>query len=289
MASYGELQVAEFLGEAKHASAGSDASNKGNVEVHSLCVSRERTQEQINNKEKSTTLFCGHIPKGGKKAEHAAAAVEGKLAEIGETAAALGREDLKEHTSTLKFSKAKGGEGWMADHQTGENAMCDVIEQQNYKLLMTTEIVPGFRRMPVWQRQQLCRMARDFCFEHKADNLCKEARKGLFDWAVQQGDIDPKNKEHQFATGFVYAWNVHKAFGRPCGKKMTGADRCNMHADFMAWLRERELTFEIKWVRDLGPIVGDRFWAVFKNATLIYALRPCFLHDEGPGGDGDAT
>jgi hypothetical protein len=49
MASIGELQVAEFLGNAKHASGGSDASNKGNREVHALTVTRERTEEQVSH------------------------------------------------------------------------------------------------------------------------------------------------------------------------------------------------------------------------------------------------
>lgn len=111
MTLYGELQVAEFLGQANHAGAYTDASNKGDVEVHSLCVGKERTEEQMKNKDKATVLFCGHITKGAKDAESAAAAVSGKLEEIGETAEAVGRGDLKEHCNTIKFSKAKGGEG----------------------------------------------------------------------------------------------------------------------------------------------------------------------------------
>ena len=174
-------------------------------------------------------------------------------------ARACGREDLTEHTNTLKLSKAKGGEGFMGDHQVGENCMWDTLEQQNYVyLIRNPNVIPGFARMPKWQQQKICRFARDFCYEHKADNLCKETRKELFDEAVRNGDIDKTNKDQQYATGFVYAWNIHKAIGRPCGKKMTGADWCNVHHNFMAWLREREMTFEMNWVKALGPIVCDR-------------------------------
>jgi len=90
----GELQIAEFLGGAKHASGASDASNKGNQEFHGLTVSKERTAEQVANSTHATTMFCGHITKAGKDAKHAADAIEGKLEEICETAVALGREDL---------------------------------------------------------------------------------------------------------------------------------------------------------------------------------------------------
>ncbi len=49
MVSIGELQIACFLGEAKHASSRSDTSNKGNKEVHALTVTREWTAEQVKN------------------------------------------------------------------------------------------------------------------------------------------------------------------------------------------------------------------------------------------------
>jgi hypothetical protein len=94
MASIGELQITEFLGEAKHASGGSDTSNKGNKEFHTpkqeaKAVTQECTEQQTQDYKQACTLFCGHIMKVGKDLKHAAAAVTCKLEEISKTAAAL--------------------------------------------------------------------------------------------------------------------------------------------------------------------------------------------------------
>ena len=86
MTSYGELQIAEFLGDTKHVSGFTDASNKGQgsnlSEYHALCVGGERNQQQIDDNEKPPNLFCGHIPKALKSSAAAAAAVTGKFEDI---------------------------------------------------------------------------------------------------------------------------------------------------------------------------------------------------------------
>ncbi len=40
-----------------------------------------------------------------------------------------------------------------------------------------------------------------------------------------------------------------------------------MNTDFVMWLKERELTMEIKMLWALSPITGVSFWSVFKNTA----------------------
>eukprot|EP00961_Rhodomonas_salina_P004023 55373-Rhodomonas_salina.1 len=70
-----------------------------------------------------------------------------------------------------------------------------------------------------------------------------------------------------------WLWSTHKLLGHP--SKYT-TEHCK-HEAFKVWINSLE-SWSAKskaffLLRSLGPLVGDRFWAVFKNAACIYALR----------------
>jgi hypothetical protein len=61
------------------------------------------------------------------------------------------------------------------------------------------------------------------------------------------------------------------------GKNGSG-EQCNMYKDFKAWLNRAGKKQEMEWLHSLGPFIGDRFWAIFKNTAYKYILKDAIFH-----------
>ena len=66
-------------------------------------------------------------------------------------------------------------EGGMTDHTAGESATLDLLEDKVYAHLERT-MGAAFTDKTEEEKQDMCKIHRGFCYEHKIDNLCKEVR-----------------------------------------------------------------------------------------------------------------
>jgi hypothetical protein len=63
----------------------------------------------------------------------------------------------------------------MTDHAPTESATLDLVEDVVYKHLERT-LGAAFTDKTEEEKQDMCKIHRGFCYEHKVDNLCKEVR-----------------------------------------------------------------------------------------------------------------
>eukprot|EP00961_Rhodomonas_salina_P032981 444044-Rhodomonas_salina.1 len=77
----------------------------------------------------------------------------------------------------------------MTDHAGGETAMVDILEGKVAEYLTQT-MGSAFTDKTKEEQVDMCRMHRRFCYEHKIDNLCKEASAGLAKWAAENKYLD---------------------------------------------------------------------------------------------------
>ena len=61
----------------------------------------------------------------------------------------------------------------MTDHAPGESATLDLLEDKVYAHLERT-MGAAFTDKTEEEKQDMCKIHRGFCYEHKIDNLCKE-------------------------------------------------------------------------------------------------------------------
>ena len=266
MYSLNMLMVGDVVGSAEHISAGVDSSNKGAKDLQAA-VFHTSTRER--------PLFAGQRQRTAKDGKGWADAFEDIVNDINEIASAAG--PAYQHATAAEFNIAsfasgKNGDGFMTDHCQIETKGIDELEARIR--VWATENIRHFSEQTEEEKNSFCYVARGFCFQHKADNIAKAGKESFKKFRTLTKTLDAKRtKELSFSSGITFCWCAHKCLGMP----NSVATDLNLHYDFVLWLKKQGRENELTVVKSLGPLVGDRFWAVYKNAALIYYLRNAIM------------
>jgi len=159
-------------------------------------------------------------------------------------------------------------EGFMSDHCQIETLGIDELEKRCR--IWCEANIPDFSGKTEEEKSEFCYLARGFCFQHKADNVAKAGKESFKQFRIKSGLMTAKSKRDlALASGVTFCWCAHKCVGMP----NSSATELNLHYDFKIWLKKKGMEKELTVLQALGPLVGDRFWAVYKNAAMIYYLR----------------
>lgn len=232
--------------------------------------------------EQARVLTLGSLPTAsgeaadGAKAVMAQIAAVRRLVEMVEQGATEGdiamSASMQIVASKINIAMLKSA---MHDHQQGEDKLCDLLEQEILK--WKKENVADFNKLTEKEQEDLSTIVRGYCFEHKIDNLGKAVVRGLSDFAKAGSFLPAKESgsRHTPPAGKTWLHACHKLIGRKHCK--ASGETTNLNADFKYHLEENHLEAAAKMIDSLGPLVGDRFWANFKTAALLYGLAPTIV------------
>jgi hypothetical protein len=103
--------------------------------------------------------------------------------------------------------------------------------------------------------------------------LHPQACLGLQKWSIEMSYLSVTDLEGlKLLTGKTWLWSTHKLLGHE--SSMT--TQHSKHGVFKTWIETLPWSCRTKartMLQSLGPLVGDRFWAVFKNAACMFGLR----------------
>jgi hypothetical protein len=165
-----------------------------------------------------------------------------------------------------KFVAANGGQGMLTDHAAGETKIGDIYEEW---VLTEMQKDAVFAEKPLPEQQLAARFFRAFCYEHKIDNIGKEIVVALNNLSIDAGDLAPADLGRgKFPdTGINLIKSIHKMVG-----KSSSGDSLLLHSDFLRYCQNKGYTDVVTVLHSLGPHVGDRFWALFKNASRVFYM-----------------
>mmetsp|Transcript_43434 Transcript_43434/g.88858 ORF Transcript_43434/g.88858 Transcript_43434/m.88858 type:complete len:736 (+) Transcript_43434:176-2383(+) len=188
--------------------------------------------------EKPRIDFIAHIPMASGSAQHGAKAVVDALDDVVHACAAAGNEDVAEMIN-IGFIN----EGCITDHAQGEVATADALEEMRHLYFELN--MPGYAEKTREEQCDISGFKRHYCLDHKIDNLGKEGVTAFKEWAIEDGFVK-KNLMGGLCTRKNWVWCAHKLLGIPSAKTTD---------------------------TNLGPLVGDRFWANYFNAACLYAIH----------------
>ena len=164
----------------------------------------------------------------------------------------------------------------MHDHTAGEDKLIDLLEEEIVKWKKLN--VAGYADLSEAEQDDLSRIVRGYCFDHKIDNLGKAIVRGLGDFCTA-GEFLPTDAcgktRHTPPKATTWIHACHKLIGRKHGK--AGGETTNINTDFRMHLQENDLHDGEAMLDSLGPLVGCRFWANMKTAALLYGLAPVIV------------
>jgi hypothetical protein len=118
-----ELQVSEFLQDAKSVSAGTDGTDRGQGEMNALVLHKEG--KEVGDKPQS--MLAGLTACHAKTAEATIEALETKFGHLSQTAKAFNKPNADDINISI-ITKGRGGGGIMSDHKFGETKAIDLAE-----------------------------------------------------------------------------------------------------------------------------------------------------------------
>ena len=175
MQNIGRLHVAETVVKATNTCLIMDGSNKNSRKYRSALYGVNGEKEG----DAPIEVFNGFEECVSGRAEDEAATI---ITQLEKTQAVYKAMHEDNPAMGDKINIAMFTDGTMTDHAGGESAAIDVIEQRIKEHFINT--IPGFIDKTEEEKIDMVRLHRGFCFEHKIDNLCKEACLGMSKWAI---------------------------------------------------------------------------------------------------------
>ena len=259
MNALADVMVAEAISNAQSRTLSFDGSNVG-VKDH------QGIQAHLDGR----AYQLGLQQKYSKTGEHGAEAIMSRMQDINATVDFVKERgvsvEVTQEVHPILFAGTQGGS--MTDHAQNETKTVDVLEVECRK--WCEKNIPDWNEKTREEQDDMVFFSRGYCFQHKCDNLAKAIKTAMKLYRLKSGCLQSKQKkELYFSSAVTWCWCAHKCIGMAS----SAATDLNLNADFKLWLRGKGRKDDLTMLCSLGPLVGDRFWAVLKNGACLFRLR----------------